>query len=88
MPVIVIDVNTFTYDFPIYIVEANKPVKEIGYSTIEAMGETLTALCYSHQVDKVKIHGEKEYCLPIVEAIDKTNKSKYGYQKEIEIEVI
>lgn len=88
MPVIIIDVNAFTYDFPIYMVEANKPTKTIGYSTMEAMGEALTTLCYLHQVDKIKIRGEKEYCLPIVEAIDKTNKSQYGYQKQIEIEVI
>ena len=88
MPVIITDINTFIHDFPIYMVEANKPAKTIGYSTIETMGEALTTLCYLHQVDKVKIHGEKEYCLPIVEAMDKVNKSKYSYQKEIEIEVI
>lgn len=88
MRIITINVNTFTYDFPICIVEENKPAKIIGYSTIDSMGQALLTLCYSHDIDNITIFGKQDFCEPIVETINNLNHSQYSTQKDIRIEVL
>lgn len=87
MSVIVVDINKFTYDIPVYKLDETGKTSQIGAINLEDMGTGLINLCYNHNVYDIKISGSNSQAQAIVDEIIDIN-HKQNYSKNINIEVI
>lgn len=87
MSVIVIDINKFTYDIPVYKLDDTGKTSQIGAINLEDMGTDLINLCYNHNIYDIKISGNNSQAQAIVDEIIDIN-HKQNYSKNINIEVI
>ena len=87
MSVIVVDINKFTYDVPVYKLDDTGKTSQIGAINLENMGTSLINLCYNHNVYDIKISGNNSQAQAIVDEIIDIN-HKQNYSKNINIEVI
>ena len=84
---IIINVNMFARENPVFIISQNEDMYQVGSYTIEQLPEIISALAHESEIYNVKIAGGSKYGQLIEYGIETTEMSKYN-ERKIKVEVI
>lgn len=84
---IIINVNMFARENPVFIVSPNEDMYQVGSYTIEQLPEIIAQLAHDRDIYNVKIAGGSKYSQLLEYGIETTENLKYNKRK-IKIEVI
>ena len=84
---IIINVNMFARENPVFIVAANEYMYQVGSYTIEQLPEIISQLAHDRDIYNVKIAGGTKYSQLLEYGIETTENLKYN-ERKIQVEVI
>ena len=84
---IIINVNMFARENPVFIVAPNEDMYQVGSYTIEQLPEIISQLAHDRDIYNVKIAGGSKYSQLLEYGIETTENLKYN-ERKIKIEVI
>ena len=84
---IIININMFSLQNPVFIVAQGEDMIQVGAYTIEQLPDIITNLAYESDIYKVKIAGGTKYGQLIEFGIGSSEMLKYN-ERKIEVEVI
>lgn len=87
MNTIVCNLNLFTLNYRVYIVDEHNDVKEMKITQPENLSSILVECCYAYNSNKIHLFGPKVFAEELVEEAKSINELKYKEHKNIEFEV-
>jgi hypothetical protein len=84
---IIININMFTRENPVFIVAPNEDMYQVGSYTIEQLPEIISQLAHDKDIYNVKIAGGTKYSQLLEYGIETTENLKYN-ERKIQVEVI
>ena len=84
---IIINVNKFARENPVFIVAPNEDMCQVGSYTIEQLPEIISQLAHDRDIYNVKIAGGTKYSQLLEYGIETTENLKYN-ERKIQVEVI
>ena len=84
---IIINVNMFAHENPVFIVATNEDMYQVGSYTIEQLPEIISQLAHDRDIYNVKIAGGTKYSQLLEYGIETTENLKYN-ERKIQVEVI
>lgn len=84
---IIINVNMFARENPVFIVTPNEDMNQVGSYTIEQLPEIISQLAHDRDIYNVKIAGGTKYSQLLEYGIETTENLKYN-ERKIQVEVI
>ena len=84
---IIININIFALQNPVFIVSPGEDMMQVGAYTIEQLPEIISNLAHENDIYKVKIAGGTKYGQLIEFGIGSSEMLKYN-ERKIEVEVI
>ena len=84
---IIINVNMFARENPVFIVTPNEDMYQVGSYTIEQLPEIISQLAHDRDIYNVKIAGGTKYSQLLEYGIETTENLKYN-ERKIQVEVI
>lgn len=84
---IVININMFDRESPVFMVAPNEDICQLGAFTIDKIPDAVLQLAYDNDIYDVKIAGGSKYGLLIEHEMEVSEMIKYN-NKKIKIEVL